>query len=66
MNSDIIHMEVDVCGDQFHMILTFNHGVDVMDMPATSEGLFVWVDMDSDADLSTGFANAGRHRRPWG
>jgi hypothetical protein len=57
---DIIHMAADVCGDQFHMILTFNHGVDVMDMPATSEGLFVWVDMDSDADLSTGFANAGR------
>ena len=57
---DIRQMDVQVAGDQLHLTLTFEHGVDVMDMPATSEGLFLWVDMDSDGKLSTGFANTGQ------
>ena len=47
-------------GDQLHLTLTYAHSVDVMNVPVSSDGLFVWVDFDSDGRLATGFANTGQ------
>ena len=47
-------------GDQLHLSLTYSHSVDVMHLPSGNDGLFVWVDLDSDRRLATGFANTGQ------
>lgn len=57
---DIQQLEVQVVGDQLHLALTYAHGVDVSSLPLGSDGLFVWVDMDSDRRLASGFANSGQ------
>ncbi len=57
---DIQQLDARVVGDQLHLALTYAHSVDVMHLPASSDGLFVWVDMDSDGRLATGFANTGQ------
>ena len=57
---DIQQMDGKVVGDQLQLSLTYAHGVDVNDIPLLGDGLFVWVDMDSDGRLATGFANTGQ------
>jgi hypothetical protein len=57
---DIRQLDARVVGDQLHLTLTYAHSVDVMDVPVSSDGLFVWVDLDSDGRLATGFANTGQ------
>ena len=47
-------------GDQLQLMLTYAHSVDVTSVPLLGEGLFVWVDLDSDGRLATGFANTGQ------
>lgn len=57
---DIRQLNAQVVGDQLHLNLTYTHSVDVMHIPLVNDGLFVWIDMDSDRRLSTGFANTGQ------
>lgn len=57
---DIQLLDGRVVGDQLHMTLTYAHSVDVMSIPLLGDGLFVWIDMDSDGRLATGFANTGQ------
>ena len=57
---DIRQLEGRIVGDQLHLTLTYTHRVDVMNTPLLGDGLFVWVDLDSDRRLASGFANTGQ------
>ena len=57
---DIQQLDAQVVGDQLHLTLTYAHIVDVMQLPSGNDGLFVWVDIDSDRRLTSGFANTGQ------
>ncbi len=57
---DIQQLDAQVVGDQLHLTLTYSHSVDVMHLPLGNDGLFVWIDIDSDRRLATGFANTGQ------
>jgi len=57
---DIQQLEARVVGDQLQLTLTYAHSVDVTNLPLGSDGLFVWIDMDIDRRLATGFANSGQ------
>ena len=57
---DIRQLDAQVVGDQLHLTLTYAHSVEVSTLPSGDDGLFVWVDIDGDRRLSTGFANSGQ------
>ena len=57
---DIRQLEGRVAGDQLQLTLTYAHSVDVTSVPLLGDGLFVWIDLDSDGRLATGFANSGQ------
>jgi hypothetical protein len=57
---DILQLDGSVAGDQLQLTLTYAHSVEVDAVPLLGDGLFVWVDLDSDGRLATGFANTGQ------
>ncbi len=63
---NIKRMQVSVTGDRLEIILTYNHEVENLASYPGSEGLFVWIDMDADHRLCTGFASTEEHPPAFG
>ncbi len=56
---DLSHMEAGVQGDQLRVSLRFDHQVENLSLQPGFEGLFIWIDLDRDLRLATGFKNSG-------
>ena len=54
---NVKRLQAKVIGDQLHVILTYNHQVENQGAYPGSDGLFVWIDLDSDYSLCTGFTS---------
>ena len=54
---NVKRLQAKVIGDQLHVILTYNHQVENLGAYPGSDGLFVWIDLDSDYSLCTGFTS---------
>jgi len=63
---DLEGMNVRVIGDQIEIVLDFDHQVEGLGQIPGSDGLFVWIDMDADKRLATGFRNAGENQPSFG
>lgn len=50
-------VQAQVVGDQLEIILTYNHQVENLGAYPENNGLFVWIDIDRDHSLCTGFKN---------
>jgi len=50
-------VQAQVVGDQLEIILTYNHLVENLGAYPENNGLFVWIDIDRDHSLCTGFKN---------
>lgn len=54
---NVRRMEVTVPGDQMEIVLTYDHQVENLQAYPGGHGLFVWIDLDPDYRLCTGFKN---------
>lgn len=63
---DLESMNARVIGDQLEIVLNFDHQVEGLGQIPGSDGLFVWIDMDTDRSLSTGFRNTGENQPSFG
>jgi len=54
---NVKRLQAKVIGDQLQIILTYNHQVENIGAYPGSDGLFVWIDLDADYKLCTGFTN---------
>ncbi len=52
---NVKRMQGRVVGDQLEIILTYDHQVENLGAYAENDGLFVWIDIDRDHSLCTGF-----------
>ncbi len=54
---NVKRMQARVRGDQLEIVLTYDQPVDDLASYPVGDGLFVWIDMDADHRLCTGFVN---------
>lgn len=63
---DLKGMNTRVIGDQIEIVLDFDHQVEGLGQIPGSDGLFVWIDIDADKRLATGFKNTGENQPSFG
>lgn len=57
---NVKRLQAEVIGDQLQIVLTYNHQVENLGAYPGNDGLFVWIDLDRDHRLCTGFRNTGQ------
>ena len=57
---NVKRLQAEVIGDQLRIVLTYNHQVENLGAYPGNDGLFVWIDLDADHRLCTGFTNTGQ------
>lgn len=58
---NIRRLQADVVGDQLQIVLTYNHEVDNLGAYPEKNGIFLWIGLDADRQLCTGFTNTEEH-----
>ena len=54
---NVSRLQAEVIGDQLQIVLTYTHSVEDLQGYPSGDGLFVYVDVDADRRLCTGFKN---------
>ncbi len=63
---NVKRLQAEVVGDQLEIVLTYNHQVENLGAFPGDDGLFVWIHMDTDHKLSTGFKHTGQQPPSFG